>query len=1168
MAINTNKLKPFAQKARNILMDGVSQKILFWGFDQKGELIEEPQKIEGGILIRGKIIDDQTAYAKYSALKSAIKNKGVKQICEEAAYTWFNRIIAITILSKNGYIQSQMEYGEGDMRSPLIMQRARRGQNAFLDATEVKRLSAIIDDFEKENDAFAILLIGFCHNHILLKNVFGSFDDYSELLLPNNILADTGFIHLLNTTDAITNDDYKKVELIGWLYQFYISEKKDEVFKKFKDNKKAEKEDIPAATQIFTPNWIVKYMVENTVGQLWLDLHPESPLKEQMKYRVEPAEGNASSEPIIKEIADLKLLDPAVGSGHILAEGFDLLYAMYEEELYPNAEAVESILKNNLFGLDIDKRATQLAQFAILLKAAQKHPAIIEKGILPQVYAMPEPRFFSRQDILDFLGNDGAAYEEKLTEALKLMLDAQNLGSTMIFDLPEDCVTHSKKRLSELIGKTQRNLTEESLFKNIEPYIQIILILSSKYEAVAANPPYMGQKNMNAYLKEYVDNNYSDSSYDLMTIFVDAIRKVVPKEGYFSFINIPTWMFSISFKKFRYNLLKDCTILGLIDLGRGIFGSDFGTVVCFLKNSRETFIGEFVQLYTKFSLITSANEKQNIYLKRIFLSFHRHSKTFLDVDDYKIAYWLNENIVVQYSRMKSVKDYISVRKGLSSANDNLYLRMWFEPSFSVLSFNNSLNQKWFPITKGGRFRKWYGNNTYVVNWENDGRILKSNPKAYIRSEGYYFKESLTYGYITVSEISFRYIPEGFLFTAAGPVINKGDLYYFLAYLNSKPAANFIKVNTGNKVTFEIGEIQNTKVIYNKNLNINELAKTSIRISKLDWDSRETSWDFRIHPFLLKQKSLVESYKSWYVQVCDDFFNLHANEEEINRVFIEIFNLQDELIPDVALKDVTILQDELDHNLLEQLAPMFREKGKQAIDLPIKKNIVIQQLISYAIGCMMGRYRLDKQGLQIAHPNPTEDEVCSYLFNGKTYKIDEDAIIPMMGSRCTFADDAMNRLKEFLSIVWSEEKLTENINFAEECLKKDIESYLVKDFWNNHCKMYSKRPIYWLFSSKKGAFQILVYMHRMNKFTVEKIRSNYLLKHIQNLDNQLQLLKNNSTSLSRQEMKRMEQLQNDILECRDYDLYMKDIADKQIEFDLDDGVVENYKLFESVVAKIK
>lgn len=438
MAINTNKLKPFAQKARNILMDGVSQKILFWGFDQKGELIEEPQKIEGGILIRGKIIDDPTAYSKYSALKSAIKNKGINQICEEAAYIWFNRIMAITILSKNGYIQTQMEYGDGDMKTPLILQRARRGQSAFLDITEAKRLSAIINDFEKEIDTFAILLIAFCHSNILLKSVFGSFDDYSELLLPNNILSETGFIHLLNTTEAITDDDYKKVELIGWLYQFYISEKKDEVFKKFKDNKKAEKEDIPAATQIFTPNWIVKYMVENTVGQLWLDLHPESPLQEQMKYRVEPAEGNSRSVPIIKEIADLKLLDPAVGSGHILVEGFDLMYAMYMEELYTSSLAVESILKNNLFGLDIDKRAAQLAQFAILLRAAQNDPAIIEKGILPQVYSMPEQHLFSRQDILDFLGRDGANYEDELTKNLDLMQDAQNFGSTMIIDFSND----------------------------------------------------------------------------------------------------------------------------------------------------------------------------------------------------------------------------------------------------------------------------------------------------------------------------------------------------------------------------------------------------------------------------------------------------------------------------------------------------------------------------------------------------------------------------------------------------------------------------------------------------------------------------------------------------------------------------------------------------------
>ena len=1177
MAINTNKLKPFAQKARKILLDGVSQRILFWGFDLKGEISEEPQRIEGGILIRGKIIDDPTAYSKYTALKSAIKNKGVKQIFEEAAYIWFNRIMAITILSKNGYIQAQMEYGDGDMKTPLILQRARRGQSDFLDTVEAKRLSALINDYERETDAFAILLIGYCHNHVLLKNVFGSFDDYSELLLPNNILTETGFIHLLNTTDALTNDDYMKVELIGWLYQFYISEKKDEVFKKFKENKKAEKEDIPAATQIFTPNWIVKYMVENTVGQLWLDLHPESPLKEQMKYRVESAEGNPPSEPIIKEIANLKLLDPAVGSGHILVEGFDLMFAMYKEELYPNAEAIESILRNNLFGLDIDKRAAQLAQFAILLKAAQKYPAIIEKGILPQVFAMPEPRFFSRQDILDFLGNDGASYEEKLTVALNLMLEAQNLGSIMIFDLPEDCVAHLKKRYSELKNIKHRNLTEEALLQNIGPYIQIILILSTKYEAVSANPPYMGSGNMNSILKNYIDFNFNDYSNDLMTIFMKVGSSLTYSNSLWSMINIHTWLTKKEFIGTRRHLVVDQQIKSVLHFGRGVFGSDFGTVGFTIRNFiPKNTLGIYKRLFESFVKVENPVIKEKRFLNSNCKIYFTSQSDYLKLPGYQIAYWIKKELfnTIENSTIKNIGD---AKQGIKTGDNEQFIKFWHEVSFNKSSILNKVNPKWYPLNKGGDFRKWYGNDRYFLNWESDGYEVKNlkNSEGKIKSRPqniqFFFMNGITWSTSASYKPSFRYSNDQFTFESSGSkffILNPSfSINEVLCYLNTNVAEYFIDVFGLGKGITE-GAIKALPFINVDQVIFTNRANKLIDISKRDWDSHEYSWNFLQNILLNEKESLGKSFQKWQEKVTIDFFQLQNNEEDLNRIFIEVYGLQEELSLNVELKDITILQDELDHNKLEQLESVFREKGKDAIELPIKKDIVIQQLISYAIGCMMGRYRLDKPGLQIAHPNPTEDGVCSYLYNGKTYKIDEDAIIPIMGSRCTFPDDAVNRLKEFLSIVWGEEKLSENINFAEECLKKEIESYLVKDFWKNHCKMYSKRPIYWLFSSKQGAFQVLVYMHRMNKFTVEKIRSNYLLKHIQNLDNQLQLLKNNSASLSRQEMKRMEQLQKDVAECREYDLYLKDIADKQIEFDLDDGVVANYKLFDGVVAKVK
>ncbi|KAB2820442.1 MAG: class I SAM-dependent DNA methyltransferase, partial [Paludibacter sp.] len=434
--MNTNQLKLFAQKARIMIRGGVSRQLRYWGFDDKGNVECRPEKVEGGVIHREEVMDDPGIQKRWEALHSAVRHQGFDAVVEEAAYTWFNRLVAIRILAKNGYDLPQLEYGAEGSQLPQLLQRARRGQYSFLSADEQKRLKPILADYTKETQAFAILLIGYCHSNALLNNVFGRLDDYTELLLPADMLNENGFIHFLNITTAISDDDYKKVELIGWLYQFYISEKKDEVFRQFKKNKKAEAKDIPAATQIFTPNWIVKYMVENTVGKIWLDKHPDSPLKEWMKYLVERPE-QPLGDPLINEVSELKLLDPAVGSGHILVEGFDLLYAMYEEEYYMPEEAVESILRNNLFGLDIDLRAAQLARFALLMKAASKYPGILQKNIMPRVYAMPEPAPFSRQEVLDFLGTEGLKLEDKLSRALQLMQQAQNLGSTMQFEFSE-----------------------------------------------------------------------------------------------------------------------------------------------------------------------------------------------------------------------------------------------------------------------------------------------------------------------------------------------------------------------------------------------------------------------------------------------------------------------------------------------------------------------------------------------------------------------------------------------------------------------------------------------------------------------------------------------------------------------------------------------------------
>jgi len=1176
--------KTFAQHARKILIKGVQDKFRYWGFDAKGDAHEEPQPVSGGYLFRGQAYDDPAVPVLWNSLRSAVRLKGLDTVVEEAAYTWFNRIMAVYILAKNGYEPAQLEFALGAGRLPLILQRAQRGTYPFLNADEKERLQRIIADHTIETETFAILLIGYCHSHTLLQTVFGGIDDYTELLLPDNILAEDGFLNLLNTTDAISDDEYRKVELIGWLYQFYISEKKDEVFAGFKKNKKAEAEDIPAATQIFTPNWIVKYMVQNTVGKLWLDLHPDSPLKADMKYLVEgdnPEYGN----PIITEVVKLKLLDPAVGSGHILVEAFDLLYDMYMAEYYPPEEAVESILQHNLFGLDIDKRAAQLAQFALLLKAASRRPEILKRGLRPHIYAMPEPRSFGHQEVLDFLGKDGLAYADKLLDALQLMQQAKNLGSIMQFDLPEAGINYIDKRWLYFQEAQDLGFHERALLPALSTFLPVLLILCKKYEAVVANPPYMGQGNMNGDLKDYINHHYTISKSDLMTVFMEVGIKMLIENGQFGMINLPSWMFLSSYETLRKKLLKDNFISSLIHNGRGVFGSDFGSVsFCIEKKSVNSRKGVYRRLFKNHVKVDSVLEKEVLFLNKDFGYFISDQTFFSKIPGTPIAYWLTKRMISKFEN-KKIESICSPRTGMSTSDNERFLRAWFELKIDNISFNTlkhletkSNAKKWYPVQRGGGFRKWYGLNTDVVNWENDGKEIKDYAaqlyKSYsrtIKNISYYFREGISWSYITSGSTSFRTFPSGNLILNAGPACYFDDSNYrayTLGFLNSKLTNTFLKILTPT-INFDSGPISKIPFILDveKNGLISDYVKNNVSIATCDWNSRETSWDFQYSQLLNRKPNLRLSYETWQSEVIQDFFQLHANEEDLNRIFIDIYGLQDEITPEVLLKDITILQEELDGKDLEALEPQFRAQGKDSVALPIKRDVVMQQLLSYFIGLCMGRYRLDKPGLHIAHPNTTAAEIAPYHYNGQEVEIDEDAILPLMGTACEFPDDALLRIKGLLDVIWGADTRTDNLNFMQECLDQDLEKYLVKQFWKDHCRRYKKKPIYWLFSSPGGAFQVLVYMHRMNAFTVERIRDKYLLPHIKHLRGKLQLLESRKALLNSQESRQLDRLRNDLSECEAYELQLKDVADRQLVFDLDDGVTENYKLFEGVVKSI-
>ena len=1210
--------KTFAQQSRNLLMDGVAKKLLYWGFNTKGIVLESPQKVSGGYSFRGEVYDDPNLPQLWESLKKAVQNKGIDVVVEEAAYTWFNRMMALRIMVKNGYEQAQLENAEGLEHTPIILQKARQGQYNFLSKEEQVRLKKIIGDYSKDQEAFALLLVGYCHSNKMLNRVFGKIDDYTELLLPDNMLQQSGFLHLLNTTDAISDAEYKEVELIGWLYQFYISEKKDDVFASFKKGKKAEAKDIPAATQIFTPNWIVKYMVQNTVGKIWLDKKPNSAVKATMKYLVQNESDNTVSssaqrienKPIINEITDLTLIDPAVGSGHILVEGFDLLYQMYMEEYYTPEEAVESILKNNLYGLDIDERAAQLATFAILLKAAKHYRDVFAKGWLPNVYAMPEAADFSIQEIQDFLGAEGKEFVEELDAALQLMKQAKNLGSVMKLKLSEDARLFIEKRFKEFEVTGYRDFNLEAIYQNLKCYIPILLLLSKKYTSVIANPPYMGRANMNGTLKQYIDDYFPYSNSDLCTVFIEVLPRLTKNNGKYGFIVPPSWMFLTSFEKLRMHVINNKKIDSLLQLSRGVFGADFGSMTSVISNSKpnKSSTATYLRLVERTFQEFYQGDLQKLFLVAngnidFKYKFSNYSKEFPNIEHNEkgaqvyypnipqhhfheipkvpIAYWVSKKIR-QLFELGILSDFSPVRKGIDTGKNDKFLRYWYEVSNNKFSHLNG-EKKWFIYIKGGGFRKWYGNVNIVVNWENDGKEIKDYPTSTIRNKSYQKKEAITWTLLSSNGFGARYVPSNCVFDNNGSsVYPEKNIDLILGSLNSVFSKNILEI-LNPTLAFQVGDIARIPMKMEFDFSQGVLVSANINLSKKDWNSRETSWDFGKSPLLNESNSIKQAYNTWQKDVTKEFFQLHTNEEELNRIFIDIYGLKEELNPTVELKDITILQEELSprnqkkkkgqseeqvNKTWIKIEEVFRSDSKQDIQLPFLKDIIIGQFISYAIGLFMGRYRLDKMGLNIADPKPTAEELLSYTYNNGKVTIDEDAIIPLMGLKCNFPDDAFQQFNQLLDTIWGANTRTENINFIQECLNKDLEKYLVNDFYKHHCGIYEKKPIYWLFASPKGAFQVLVYMHRMNAFTVEKIRANYLLAHLKNLRSEENLLMANESNLNTQEAKRLDQLRKDITECETYDMELKNVADQQIVFDLDDGVTENYKLFETVVAKIK
>lgn len=985
--MDTNRIKRFATEARNILKAGIAAKITTLGFDKNGNVAEEnkPQLMQGGSLWNEQL-QTEGFYYQWMSLYNRIQQKGISEVYEEAAYTWFNRLCAIRILQKNNLCSPVLAYADA-ARTPVIVDEARQGRIPQMKEELRQRLVELLDDDTKVTEQFAILITAWCHDNPIINQCFGSIADYTELLLPNNILAAGGFVDMLNHTEFITDEDFQSPELIGWLYQFYISERKDEVFAK---KGKFEADEIPAATQIFTPNWIVKYMVQNTVGRIYLDNNPyETQLQKKWRYLIYNSEckiynsgtANTKEQPIINSklytinyssLEELKVADLACGSGHILNECFDLLYDLYIAEGYGRGEAVENIFRHNLTGIDLDTRAKQLATFALLLKACQKDAAFADAHCMPNVLTMPKP--WNRevqgpiQDMLHiyFQGEATNQQKEEIMACFDLMQDADSLGSIMKFDISESTRLLIKQTTDywcsqEIVPEEVR--TQMQAFK-------LILALTEKYHALVMNPPYMGGGNMNGVLSKYVKDNYENGKADLATVFVEMMGQRTSVNGSYAFIIPPSWMFLSTFEGLRKNIIENQSIESLLHLSRGVFGADFGASSAVIKNtSNANACGTYFRLVER-----TFQEFEQSHLRMLFeqtlanhdfkYNFKEYTKdvtelpysedgnriyypnvgqkNFEKIPGCPIGYWISNAIVTSFDNFK-MDYYARPSKGMMPGSD--YLKHFWEVSVNkieknVKSHEQSLKSdlKWYPYFKGGSFRRWFGNRTYVVDYLHDGEHVKQGD----RNPAIYFKNNINWSKIASGLFSARIGEIGALYDDAACqcyVYDISNYEYILGLLNSKYAQIILwcKSQTFNYVPSEIAQIP---VVLNPDITIiKTLVKQNIAISKSDWDAHETSWDFQrnellsidadtymeninyeiekhfeetgehicIDPAAPKLGSLewrMEQYKTKWER---KFMQLHKNEEELNRQFIDIYGLQDELTPDVPLNEITILQ---------------------------------------------------------------------------------------------------------------------------------------------------------------------------------------------------------------------------------------------------------------------
>lgn len=1237
--MDKGSLKFFATESRKDLLEKMKNKLAVFGITSKGiKELEEKQKMGNKIEINGTLYPKKS----YDSLCSRYKVLGYEQLLEESAYTWFNRLVAFAFMEINNYIDERIVFNNGDRIEPEILDNYyefdffqeldEESQNEINDLKEKNR----VDSLEK---LYSILVEEKCYElSKIMPFMFEKRGSYSDILFPDGVLARGSFLEKLRDEfrKAIEKNEEDEevvpVEIIGWLYQYYNSDLKDEVFADLKKNKKITKEKIAPATQLFTPHWIVKYMGENSLGKLALESCGVSEeVKKNWKYYIDNEVQNSEERLKIEEI---KIIDPAMGSGHMLTYCFDMLSDIYEDLGWSKKDAVLSIIKNNIYGLDIDKRAGQLASFAIFMKAREKFSRFFkilermedDEKISINTLAVEESNDIS-ESIQNLIKENGLVQLEKL---LADFYDAKEYGSILKLESIEIKELYRELEELEEIYRKQgqlslsysivENIDFDKEYELIEKLIYQYRIMIDKYDIVITNPPYMGGKGFSDKLKKYVEKNYKDSKGDLFAVFIEKCNEFTKENRYTAMITMQSWMFLSSFENLRKQIIEKREIQSLLHLGYGVIGIAFGTTAFVLKKlESNNFLGNYFRMFDKIAQNIETKDCENLFKQSIkieglrynfenyssnigisetvisdengkLIKYKANQKEFEKIPNSPIAYWVSDRVRDIFEKSRTLGEVGEAKQGLATGDNDRFLRLWNEINYNKIGFGieNSektieSKKKWFPYNKGGEKRKWYGNQEYLVNWENDGYEIRNfyDNKGKLRSRPqnieYYFRESISWGLITSSGSSFRFFPNGFIYDVGGmSYFPNKNIYSYLGILNTKIYNELTKI-INPTINLQIGDVISLPATEILNENFNTLVQENINIAKEEWDSRETSWDFK-KLFIANGDNIEKSYDNYCQYWNDKFMQMHHNEEELNRIFIDIYELNDEMDEKVPFEDITLLKKEIKI-----------EDGK----ILFNKEEIIKQFLSYAVGCIMGRYSIDKEGLIIANSDDilqcNESQVIikdregniRHSIENSRFLPDEFGIIPVTGEN-VFENDIVSRVFEFVKALYGEKNFDENIRFICEALGQKegetydevLRNYFIKDFYTDHLQRYQKRPIYWFMNSgKKNGFSALIYLHRYEDMSIARVRTEYLIPYqekMENLRNYYEKIAENPDTTSKDRKiadKKLKELYAILKELQEYANAVKHISELKISLDLDDGVKVNYEKFVKVLKKI-